>query len=113
MLAIQSSGTLRERTQRLTKALEVAMTALAETSDELQLEVEQGQRLVTKLERDAHTYEELAKVSRDQAEAVAVLVRGEVKAEGRRSFWTQLWVQFVLGVVFFVAGVIVTLALGP
>ena len=54
-----------------------------------------------KLQADARTYEELARVNRAQAEAVATLVRGELASEGRRSFWKQ----FAMNLGFFLAGV--------
>jgi hypothetical protein len=79
------------------------MRALAATSEELQREVDRGQQLVGKLEADARTYEELARVNRAQAEAVATLVRGELETEGRRSFWKD----FAMNFGFFLAGVVV------
>jgi hypothetical protein len=96
---------LRQRAQRLTATLQDAMTALATTSEELQREVDRGRELVAKLEQDAQTYEELVRVRREQAEAVAVLLRSEIKAEGRRSFW----LQFGVNLGFFLAGVVITL----
>jgi ABC-type transporter Mla subunit MlaD len=100
-----SGESAQDRVERLTGTLRDAMQALAATSEELQQEVEQGQQLVTKLQADAHTYEELARVNRAQAEAVAVMVRGELALEGRRSFWKQ----FVMNFAFFLAGVGVTI----
>jgi hypothetical protein len=93
---------VQERVDRLTKTLRDAMRALAATSEELQQEVDLGQQLVAKLEADARTYEELARVNRAQAEAVAVLVRGELATEGRRSFWKG----FAMNLGFFLAGVV-------
>ena len=58
---------------------------------------------MAKLEADARTYDELARVNRAQAEAVAVLVRGELETEGRRSFWKG----FAMNLGFFLAGVVV------
>jgi hypothetical protein len=84
---------LRQRAQRLTATLQDAMTALAATSEELQREVDRGRELVAKLEQDAQIYEELVRFRREQAEAVAVLLRSEIKTEGRRSFWIQFGVN--------------------
>jgi hypothetical protein len=98
---------IQERVDRLTGTLRDAMRALAATSDEVQHEVDRGRQLVARLETDARTYEELAKVNRTQAEAVATLVRGELEAEGRRSFWKQ----FGMNLGFFLAGVAVTVVL--
>jgi arginine/ornithine N-succinyltransferase beta subunit len=95
---------VQERVDRLTGTLRDAMRVLAATSEELQQEVDRGQQLVAKLEADARTYEELARVNRAQAEAVAVLVRGELETEGRRSFWKQFGMNFG----FFLAGAVVS-----
>jgi hypothetical protein len=101
---VASLEPVQERVDRLTGTLGDAMRALAATSEELQQEVDRGRQLVAKLEADARTYEELARVNRAQAEAVATLVRGELESEGRRSFWKQ----FVMNRGFFLAGVAVT-----
>jgi hypothetical protein len=98
-----SGEPVQERVDRLTETLRDAMRALAATSEELQREVDRGQQLVGKLEADARTYEELARVNRAQAEAVATLVRGELETEGRRSFWKD----FAMNFGFFLAGVVV------
>jgi hypothetical protein len=95
---------MQERVDRLTRTLRDAMRALAATSEELQHEVDRGQELVAKLEADARTYEELARVNRAQAEAVATLVRGELETEGRRSFWKG----FAMNLGFFLAGAVVS-----
>jgi hypothetical protein len=101
----QASGErVPERVDRLTATLADAMRALAATSEELQQEVDRGQQLVAKLEADARTYEELARVNRVQAEAVATLVRSELETEGRRSFWKG----FAMNLGFFLAGVVVS-----
>lgn len=62
---------------------------------------------MAKLQADAHTYEELARVNRTKAEAVATLVRGELATEGRRSFWKG----FAMNLGFFVAGVVVSVVI--
>jgi thiamine biosynthesis lipoprotein ApbE len=102
-----SGERVQERVDRLTGTLRDAMSALATTSEELQQEVDQGQQLVARLQADARTYEELARVNRTQAEAVATLVRGELATEGRRSFWKG----FAMNLGFFVAGVVVSVVI--
>lgn len=92
---------------RLIGTLRDAMSALATTPEELQQGVDQGQQLVAKLQADARTCEELARVNRTKAEAVATLVRGELATEGRRSFWKG----FAMDHGFFVAGVVVSLVI--
>jgi hypothetical protein len=99
---------LRQRADRLTTTLQQAMASLAATSEELQREAEDSKRLVAKLEQDASTYEELARINRAQAEAVAHLVRGEIEHEGRRSLWRGVAVNFV----FFLFGMVLTLLVG-
>jgi hypothetical protein len=101
---LPSGQPVQERVDQLTRTLRDAMRALAATSQELQREVDRGQQLVAKLEADVRTYEELARVNRAQAEAVATLVRGELATEGRRSFWKG----FAMNFGFFLAGAVVS-----
>ena len=91
---------LRDRVKRLTSSLQYAMKALEKTSAELQKEIDQSQQLLAKLEQDAQSYEQLAQINRPGREAVAMLVRGEVKAESSRSSRQQ----FLLNLGFFIAG---------
>jgi hypothetical protein len=100
-LSRASGERVQERVDRLTGTLRDAMRALAATSEELQREIDQGQQLVAKLQADARTSEELARVNRAQAEAVAMQLRTELQTEGRRSFWKD----FAMNFVFFLAGV--------
>jgi hypothetical protein len=85
------------------------MVAVAATEEEVQERIASGRSLIAKLEHDIELYEELARVDQPQAEALATVVRGEVTREGRRSFWIQLALNFV----FFIAGVLITVLLGP
>lgn len=104
----RSTESLRQRAERLSADLARAMAAVAATEEEVQERIASGQSLVARLERDAELYEELAQVNQAQAEAIAMVVRGEVTREGRRSLWTQIGVN----VAFFLAGIIFTVLLG-
>lgn len=67
---------------------------------------------MAKLEADARTFEELARVNRTQAEAVATLVRAELATEGRRSFWKGFAVNFGFFLADVVVSVVVPVVLG-
>jgi len=92
------------RADRFTKQLQSAIRDVVTISDELQREADEARRTVEQLRQDAETYDALAKVNRQEAEAVARLVRSEMQTEGRRTFRSGVAVNFV----FFMAGVIVT-----
>jgi hypothetical protein len=85
-------------------------TALSESShviQEIEAEMKNRTELVEKLKRDAETYERLRNINREEAEAVAQALGGELRKEGRRSLLTNFFMNFV----FFVLGVATTIAL--
>jgi hypothetical protein len=95
--------TTEQRIARLT-------TALSESSNviqEIEAEMKDRTELVEKLKRDAETYERLRNINREEAEAVAQALGGELRKEGRRSLLTNFFMNFG----FFVLGVATTLAL--
>lgn len=63
----------------------------------------------TKLEQDAKAYQEIADLRREQVDTVVQVFRGEIKSEGRRSFWVSFWVQLALGFFFLILGIVTTL----
>jgi flagellar biosynthesis/type III secretory pathway M-ring protein FliF/YscJ len=95
--------TTEQRIARLT-------TALSESShviQEIEAEMKDRTELVEKLKRDAETYERLRNINREEAEAVAQALGGELRKEGRRSLLTNFFMNFG----FFVLGVATTIAL--
>jgi ABC-type multidrug transport system fused ATPase/permease subunit len=95
--------TTEQRIARLT-------TALSESShviEEIEVEMKDRTELVEKLKRDAETYERLRNINREEAEAVAQALGGELRKEGRRSLLTNFFMNFG----FFVLGVATTIAL--
>lgn len=94
---------LEDRITKLTSALTESASLVSQIEDE----IKQRQSVVERLELDAKTYQEIANLRRPEVEAVAQVIRGEIKSESRRSFWIQIAVNFV----FFVAGIVVTLVL--
>jgi hypothetical protein len=95
--------TTEQRIARLT-------TALSESShviEEIEVEMKDRTELVEKLKRDAETYERLRNINREEAEAVAQALGGELRKEGRRSLFTNFFMNFG----FFVLGVATTIAL--
>jgi TolA-binding protein len=89
--------TFEDRIRRLAAALESS----AATISEIQGEIDRRQSLVEQLQQDANRYEQLSKLKRAEAEAVAQLVEGKLKQGERRS----LWVGFAMNFVFFLLGV--------
>jgi flagellar biosynthesis/type III secretory pathway M-ring protein FliF/YscJ len=72
-------------------------TALSESShviQEIEAEMKNRTELVEKLKRDAETYERLRNINREEAEAVAQALGGELRKEGRRSLLTNFLMNF-------------------
>lgn len=89
--------------KELTGALEKAMRVVGT----IKAEVEEGDRLLTELERRSDIAQQLARLDDPQVVAVTEHIRGELRAEGRRSLRRDL----ALGSAFFLLGVLVTLLL--
>ncbi len=75
---------LPEKILTLTKSLNSA----AETIGQIEDEIKQRQKLVQTLERDAETASKLSALNKDQLDAVAQVLRSEIKSEERQSFWS-------------------------
>jgi flagellar biosynthesis/type III secretory pathway M-ring protein FliF/YscJ len=98
-----SEATTEQRIARLTTALSESSSVI----QEIETEMKDRTELVEKLKRDAETYERLRNINREEAEAVAQALGGELRKEGRRSLLTNLFMNFG----FFVLGVATTIAL--
>jgi predicted translin family RNA/ssDNA-binding protein len=99
-----------ERGRSIEQRINRLSSALSESAHAIQVveaEIKERSELVEKLRRDAETYEQLKNMNREEAEAVAQALRGELKTEGRRSFWSNAAMNFL----FFVLGVGTTVAL--
>lgn len=92
--------TTSERIEKLSRALTEATTLIGG----IERELKERHRLVEKLRDDCDRYDQLAKLKASEVEAVVQSLRGEIRQEGKRSFWQSVLLNFV----FFVAGVLVT-----
>ena len=93
--------TTTERIERLSKALKESISL----TNEIEQEIQKRHSMVTKLQNDVDRYESLAKLKESEVEAIAQTLRGELRSEGSKSLLKSAFVSLV----FFVAGVIVTL----
>jgi hypothetical protein len=93
----------RGRVHKLIEALSEATRVM----DAIRREVEVNQRLVDRLQADVKTHEQLLALHSSEVEAVAQVVAGEVRREGRRG----LYAGFLVNAFFFGLGVLVTLLL--
>ncbi|MCP3130062.1 hypothetical protein [Shewanella sp. KJ2020] len=93
--------TTSERIERLSKALKESISL----TNEIEQEIQKRHSMVTKLQDDVNRYESLAKLKESEVEAIAQTLRGELRSEGSKS----LLKSALISLVFFVAGVIVTL----
>jgi methyl-accepting chemotaxis protein len=96
--------TIEERIKQLTSSLQESTNLIAEVESE----ISERSALVEKLKKDAETYEQVVKLKGPEVEAVAQLLRGELKKEGSRSFWKGVAVNFL----FFILGLIASILLG-
>ncbi|PLX59581.1 hypothetical protein [Sedimenticola selenatireducens] len=90
-----------ERISRLTRNLKEATTAISEIESELK----ERHALAEKVKADYERYEKLASLKEEEVEAVMQALRGELREEGAKS----LWKSAAINLVFFLAGVAVTI----
>jgi gas vesicle protein len=95
--------TIEERIQKLTTSLRDATSMIGE----VEKEIKERSTLAEKLQSDVEHYNQLVKISKPEVEAIAQLLRGELRREGGKTFWKSVIVNFV----FFVLGVVTTLVI--
>jgi hypothetical protein len=95
----------RDPTSDRVKKLTTALAGSIEVIEAIREEVEANQRLADRLQADVQTHRELLRLNQSEVEAVAQVVAGEVRREGRRG----LYFSIVLNALFFGLGVLVTL----
>lgn len=83
--------TLENRINKLSSALKESSRLVSEVEGE----ISKRQTLVTELQQDAERYQKLVSINQEQVEAVAQLLQGELRKEGRKSFWSGVIVNFV------------------
>ena len=88
--------TIEDRVGRLTRSLQEATTLIAN----IEAEIKARSSLATQLQQDIDRYNQLVEIRKPEVEAIAQLLRGELKHEGRSSFWKSVLLNFV----FFVLG---------
>jgi hypothetical protein len=86
------TDTIDERIADLSRSLQGAAEAMAA----IETEVAERHHLVDRLRADAERYERLVRLNRDEVEAVAQTLRGEVRREGTRGFWLNTIVNVIL-----------------
>ena len=80
------------------------ITNLKQSSDKLQIELEERVKMVEKLKEEAEQAETIISLTEEQVKAVRTTLNNELQKEGRKSFWQGVIVNFV----FFVSGAIVS-----
>jgi hypothetical protein len=83
--------TLETRIEKLTSALQESSRLVSE----VEREIASRRDLVAELRRDADKYQNLVSLNRDQVDAVAQLLQGELRKEGNKSFWRGAALNFV------------------
>lgn len=93
--------TTAERIERLSKALKESISL----TNEIEQEIQQRHSMVTKFQEDVNRFKRLAKLKGSEVEAIAQTLRGELRTEGSKS----LFKSALVSLVFFIAGILVTL----
>ncbi|MCS0179991.1 hypothetical protein NDI96_06205 [Vibrio alginolyticus] len=92
----QKEETMEDRINKLTSALKESSSLVSQVEDEIR----SRQALVNELKEDAKRYEDLASLNQQQVDAVAQVLQGELRKEGKVSFWKGVAVNFI----FFLLG---------
>jgi len=94
------SGRTNQRAAQV-KKLSDALDEALKTISSVRIEVEEGQRVLGRLQMEIATHKDLARLTSEQSRAVEELVRKEL----RRERWPSLWVQIVVGLLLIGVGV--------
>jgi hypothetical protein len=86
---------LPARISTLTESLNGA----AKTIDAIEHEIKQRQALVEQLEREADTASKLKTLNKDQLDAVAQVLKGEIQSDQRQNFWNAQALAFFYAAV--------------
>jgi len=94
----EKKETLEARVDTLTTSLREATQLISQVEGEIESRTE----LATKLRDDVERYNQLKNLSSSEVEAVAQVLRGELRSEGTKSFWKAVLLNFV----FFILGAV-------
>ena len=92
--------TLEIRINKLASALKESSKLVTEVESEISAR----QELVLELQKDAQRYEQLIHLNKEQVDAVAQVLQGELRKEGNKSLWRGAAVNFI----FFVLGALLS-----
>jgi len=95
--------TTEQRVNRLTNSLSEAVQLISQ----IEKEIESRRALASELQNDIETYKRVVALQQSEVEAVAQLLRGELRKQGRRSFWQNVAVNSV----FFALGALLSFVL--
>ena len=87
---------LKEKVKSLTSSLNQSTDLISEITQQ----INQRHELVEKLKKDHDKYQNLVNLKEEEIQAVAQLLRGELKQEGRSSFKKS----FLMNSLFFILG---------
>lgn len=88
--------TIEDRVNNLTRSLKEATQLISN----IESEIKARSALASQLQQDLDRYNQLVEMKKPEVEAIAQLLRGELKMEARATFWKG----FLLNFLFFVLG---------
>jgi len=92
--------TTSERIEKFSRSLTEATNLIGS----IERELKERHQLVEKLRQDCVRYDQLAKLKSTEVDAVVQSLRGELRQEGKKTFWQSAGLNFL----FFLAGIVVT-----
>lgn len=96
----QENVTIQSRLQELVVNLQTASVVIAEIENE----INETQKLVDDLEEKRELYEQLVSTDREQVEAIALLLTQEQNKENNRTFWINVVINIVTGLITAIFG---------
>jgi hypothetical protein len=101
----KTGETTEDRVKRLSRSLKEAVALISQ----IETEIKDRTALAEKLQNDVKTYNQLVQIKKPEVEAVAQLLRGELRSEGRKTFWRGVAVNFIFFVLGASASVVATM----
>ena len=99
----RKTTTIEDRIATLTDSLKSSIEVISE----LESEIDNRSKMVSKLKDDAERYEKLKVLNEEQVEAIAQTFRGEIKSESKKSIWRNAIINFVVALLFFLLGYLI------
>jgi hypothetical protein len=93
ILSIREKPSQAELPARI-RVLTGSLNSAAEAIGQIEAEIKKRQELVLKLQQDAETAAKLSALNKEQMDAVALVLRSEIKSDQSQNFWSAQLLAF-------------------